>query len=69
MTRPKNVGGLDRMLRASIGGLFLVASGYFALRGSTLLALMTVILGIGLLLTAVVCFCSINYFLGIDTTK
>ena len=69
MAPSKNVGGLDRMLRASLGGILLVLGGYFFLTDSFILALMTAILGGGLLLNAAVCFCSINHFLGIDTTQ
>ena len=69
MAPPKNVGGMDRILRASLGGLLVLSALYFVLMDSLILAGALGILGVGLLLNAAICFCSINHVLGIDTTK
>ena len=68
MDLPRNVGGIDRRLRAVVGTIAIVGAGFFYQAGQAGLAVLALILGVGLWLNVALCFCSINKLLGVDTT-
>ncbi|WP_254763565.1 YgaP family membrane protein [Natrinema marinum] len=65
----RNVGGLDRIVRAVLGTWLLVVAGAALLTDRRTTAAATAIAGSGLLINAVTRFCGGNFVLGIDTTE
>lgn len=65
----RNVGGLDRIVRA-VGGTWLLAVALAAaIDGERTRAAMAAVAGAGLVWNAATRFCGGNYLLGVDTTR
>jgi len=66
----RNVGGLDRIVRAVLGiWLLAVVAGAAILTDRRAIAVTSAIAAAGLLFNATTRFCGGNYVLGIDTTE
>ena len=63
----RNVGGIDRLLRAGLAVLALVVGGWALLAGQQLVAGVGLLAGVGFGFNAVTQFCVANRLLGIDT--
>ena len=63
----RNVGGIDRKLRAALAVVFLAAGGWGLLAGQTALGVVALLAGAGFAFNAVSGFCVGNYLLGVDT--
>jgi hypothetical protein len=63
----KNVGGLDRKLRAVLGTLLALAGAGLFATGRVTVAVMALAGGAGLLFNAVTGFCGMNALFGVDT--
>jgi len=65
----RNVGGLDRIVRAVLGIWLLAVAGAAILTDRPAIAVTSAIAAAGLLFNATTRFCGGNYVLGIDTTE
>ena len=63
----RNVGGLDRKLRAVAGTLFVVAGLALVADGSGTYGVVALAAGAGLLVNAATGFCAMNALFGVDT--
>jgi hypothetical protein len=63
----RNVGGIDRLLRAGLAVVALAAGGWALLAGEPLVAGVALLAGAGFTFNAVTQFCVANQLLGIDT--
>jgi len=64
----RNVGGVDRILRVTLGAIFFVA-GLLLLGGKASLGLVVVVVGLLALLTGIVRFCVLYLPFGVSTAK
>lgn len=64
----RNVGGLDRLLRAVLAAALSVVAVVAALRGAVPLALAAGAGALGTGFNAVAGWCGVNYLCGVDTT-
>lgn len=65
----RNVGGLDRLLRAVLAVALLVVAGRENRRGNRVLAEVAAVAASSLLFNVLTCFCAGNWLLGVDTTR
>lgn len=63
----RNVGGVDRTLRAIGAAVSFVAAVIAFSEGASLLALVAGLFGVGLAFNAATQFCGVNALLGVDT--
>lgn len=63
----RNVGGIDRLLRAALAVVSLAVGGWALLVGNPLLAGVGLLAGAGFTFNAVTQFCVANHLLGVDT--
>jgi hypothetical protein len=63
----RNVGGIDRLVRAVLAVGLLAAGGWALLAGQQLLAAVGLLAGAGFAFNAATGFCVANHLLGIDT--
>lgn len=63
-----NVGGIDRVLRVTLGGIFLLG-GLVLLTGTTRLGVILAVVGLLALLTGIVRFCALYIPFGISTAR
>ena len=68
MERPRNVGGVDRAVRGVLAVVFLFVALVAVRRGSRGVAVISAVMSLGLGANAILCFCTLNRLLGIDTT-
>ena len=67
MALERNVGGLDRLLRAVVGTLLVAVAVDAAIDGRRTVSLAVGVAGAALLVNAATRFCGLNAALGIDT--
>jgi hypothetical protein len=68
MALEPNVGGRDRLLRASLAVVLTVVTVGALVRGRRTVALVAGLAALGTGFNAVTCFCGLNHLLGVDTT-
>ena len=68
MSKPCNVGGFDRKVRAVLGALFVTLAFRSARNGNRFRALVFGVVGFGLLGNALTGYCRFNEAMGIDTS-
>jgi len=67
MDLPRNVGGRDRLARASLAILLTLGTVRLLRSGRRRLGLLAALSAVGFGFNAVTCFCGVNAALGVDT--